>query len=260
MPIQPVASDCSSTAPSERGSLRSITVMLSSPRKPPSNTLLPSRSTLLTQLAKLISSLWKQRSSHSRSACAVADPIHVVDPPHRPRVDRRVEIAELPLVRGELAARVLELLEQQQPELVLGELRVDQRERHALEREVPRGEPRVLPLVGHRHHPHRVEVAPVAVADLRRDGGGGCAGIVAVEPARDVEQVALLAPQEPRQRTALHEPLVGGGLARGQRRVERVGLGLARGDDRVDGRRARRRVALSVNRRRSVTEPPAGTT
>jgi hypothetical protein len=27
---------------------------------------------------------------------AVADPIHVVDPPHRPRVDRRVEITELP--------------------------------------------------------------------------------------------------------------------------------------------------------------------
>ena len=166
---------------------------------------------------------------------AVADAIHVVDPPHRPRVDRRVEVAELPLVGGDLAAGVLELLEQQQPELVLGELRVDQRERHALEREVPRGEPRVLPLVGHRHHPHRVQVAPVAVADRAPRRRRRLRRVVAVEPARDVEEVALLAPQQPRQRAALHEPLVGGGLARGQPGVERVGLGLARGDDRVDG-------------------------
>ena len=56
---------------------------------------------------------------------AVADPIHVVNPPHRPRVDRRVEVAELPLVGGQLPAGVLKLLEQQQPELILGELRVD---------------------------------------------------------------------------------------------------------------------------------------
>ena len=162
IPIQPVASDCSSIAPSGLGSLRSITVMLSRPRNPPSKTLLPSRSTLLTQLVKLISSLWKQRSSHSRSAWPLRDAVHVVDAPHRPRVDRRVEIAELPLVGGQLPAGVLELLEQQHPELILGELRVDERERHALKREVPRGEPGVLPLVGHRHHAHRVQVAPVA--------------------------------------------------------------------------------------------------
>ena len=174
---------------------------------------------------------------------AVADPIHVVDPPHRPRVDRRVEIAELPLVGRQLPAWVLELLKQKHPELILGELRVDQRERHALEREVPCGEPRILPLVGHRHHPHRVQVAPAAVADRAPRRRRRLRRIVAVEPARHVEQVALLAPQEPRQRAALHEPLVGGGLVRGQPGVERVGFGLARGDDRVDGgERTRRRL------------------
>ncbi len=68
MPIQPVASDCSSTAPSGSGSLRSMSVMLSSPRKPPSKMLLPSRSTLFTHHAKLIRSLWKQRSRNARSA------------------------------------------------------------------------------------------------------------------------------------------------------------------------------------------------
>ena len=174
---------------------------------------------------------------------AVADPIHVVDPPHRPRVDRRVEIAELPLVGRQLPTWVLELLKQKHPELILGELRVNQRERHALEREVPCGEPRILPLVGHRHHPHRVQVAPAAVADRAPRRRRRLRRIIAVEPARHVEQVALLAPQEPRQRAALHEPLVGGGLVRGQPGVERVGLGLARGDDRVDGgERTRRRL------------------
>src|SRR2546430_9170890 len=45
MPIHPVASLCSSLAPAgSLSSLRSKTVMLSRPRKPPSKTLLPSRS------------------------------------------------------------------------------------------------------------------------------------------------------------------------------------------------------------------------
>ena len=66
--------------------------------------------------------------------------------------------------------------------------------------------------------------------------------IIAVEPARNIEQVDLLGPQEPRQRAALHEPLVGGGVSLGQPGVERVGLDLALGDDRVDrGERVRRR-------------------
>ena len=72
MPIQPVASRLLE-ALRRRGSvsLRSITVMLSRPRKPPSKTLLPSRSTLFTHQAKLMSSLWKHFSRNSRSALPV---------------------------------------------------------------------------------------------------------------------------------------------------------------------------------------------
>ena len=178
MPIQPVASDCSSTAPSGSRSLRSMTVMLSRPRKPPSKTLLPSRSTLLTHQAKLISSLWKHFSRKLAVGLAAADAVHVVDAPDGPRVHRRIQVGELPLVGGDLAGRVLELLEQQQPELLLGELGIDQRQRRAVEGEVPGREPRVLPLVRHGHHAHRVEVPPVRVADARaRVGGGGQAGL-----------------------------------------------------------------------------------
>src|SRR5258708_38892856 len=68
IPIHPVPSDCCRLEPSGSFSLRSTTVMLSKPRKPPSNTLLPSRSTLFTHHVKLISNLWKHCSRNFRSA------------------------------------------------------------------------------------------------------------------------------------------------------------------------------------------------
>ena len=67
MPIQPVASDCLSVMPGGNFWLRSTTVMLSRPRKPPSKTLWPSASTRLTHQAKLMSSLWKHFSRNFRS-------------------------------------------------------------------------------------------------------------------------------------------------------------------------------------------------
>ena len=81
---------------------------------------------------------------------AVADAIHVVDAPDRPRMDRRIEIREFPLICRDLSVGVLELLEQHQPQLFLREMRVDQRQHDCVKREVPCREPRVLPLVGHR--------------------------------------------------------------------------------------------------------------
>ena len=47
---------------------------------------------------------------------------------------------------------------------MLGELGIDLRERHHVKREVPRREPRILPLVGHGHDVARVQVPPVGVA------------------------------------------------------------------------------------------------
>src|SRR5438132_2674956 len=85
---------------------------------------------------------------------ARANSIHVVNTPNGPGMNRRIQIGELPLVSGNLAVRMLKLFKQQEPQLLLRELRIDQRERHAMKRQIPRGEPRILPLIGHRQHAH----------------------------------------------------------------------------------------------------------
>ena len=101
-----------------------------------------------------------------------------------PRLHGRVDVAEVPLVRGQRAVRVLEPLPAQQHQLVLGERGVEVGQGDAVEGHVPRREPRVLPLVGHRHDVEGVEVLPSGVAlrqpvrrrrRLRR---------IAVQPAR----------------------------------------------------------------------------
>src|SRR5256886_15655827 len=57
--IQAVPSACSRCPPVGSGALRSKTPMLSSPRKPPSNTFLPNRSFRFTHQVKLQSSFEK---------------------------------------------------------------------------------------------------------------------------------------------------------------------------------------------------------
>ena len=67
MAIHEVPSDCSRRPPPGSGAERSNTPMLSSPRKPPSKTLLPWKSLRLTHQVKFSSSFWKARSRNSRS-------------------------------------------------------------------------------------------------------------------------------------------------------------------------------------------------
>ena len=119
-------------------------------------------------------------------AVALARPLLVdlVDAPGRPRVHGRVHVAEGPLVGRQLPVRVHVPLAQQQHELLLGEVGVDEGERDAVEREVPRGVPGVLPLVRHRD-----DVGVEEVASSRRCGrasrsfgGSGPCGIAA-QPA-----------------------------------------------------------------------------
>jgi hypothetical protein len=74
----------------------------------------------------------------------------------------------------------------------------------------------------------------VVVADPLPAGGRGLGGVVAVEPLRHVEEIGLLRPEQPRQGPPLHEPLVGRGLRRADRRVEGIGLRLPLGDDPID--------------------------
>ena len=97
--------------------------------------------------------------------------IDLVDAPHRPGVDRRVDVAEGPLVGRDLPVGVHVPLAQEQDQLGLGELGVDHGQRDHVERQVPGGVPRVLPLVGHRDDVLVVEVRPLVIApDLARRG------------------------------------------------------------------------------------------
>jgi len=140
---------------------------------------------------------------------------------------------------------VLEPLPAHDEQLVLRERRVDVGQGDGVERQVPGGEPRVLPRVRHREDVPGVHVGPGRVParpSLRR---GWRLRRVTVQPALDVVAVELLAPDHPRERLTGDEPLV---LARGGRdhlAVELVRLGAARREDLVEpgaerGRRRRR--------------------
>ena len=144
----------------------------------------------------------------------------------RPRLHRRVDIAEVPLVCRQRTVRVLEPLPAQQDQLVLRERRVHMRQRHAVEPQVPRGEPRVLPLVRHRHDVEGLEVAPPGVAPVQPLVRRRRLGRVAVQPAGHVVVEQLLAPQQPAERLPHHHPLISGRVLRRQLGVELVGLGL----------------------------------
>src|SRR5262245_4546766 len=75
--------------------------------------------------------------------------VNLEDTPRCPRVDGWVHVAERPLVRRQLPVGMHVPLAGEQPELMLCELSIDKRERDAVEGQVPRGIPRIFPLVRH---------------------------------------------------------------------------------------------------------------
>jgi len=118
----------------------------------------------------------------------------------------------------------------EQDELVLRKRRVDVRERHRVERKVPRREPGVLPRVRHRKNVVGVKVPPPAVADRLVPRRGRRLAGVTVKPERDVVAVELLAPHHSGKCLAGEQRLLGWGFARDQATVERVsflGAGVA---------------------------------
>ena len=125
---------------------------------------------------------------------------------------------------------MLKLLEQHQPELFFGELRVDKRQRDGMKRQVPCREPGILPFVWHREHPHGVQVTPVPVSD-RRAGSGGGSGVVALQPSGHIEKVNLLRPEQTRKRLPLNQPLVFARFGWINRFVEFIRFGAALPND-----------------------------
>ena len=152
-------------------------------------------------------------------------PLDLEEVQRRPRVHRGIHVAEVPLVCRDLPVRVGVQAPEHQGELFLGEVEVDQGQRHRVKRQVPGRVPRVLPLVGHRDEIAVEHVEPLGVPD------GLCAApeqrmcVVLVEPAIDVEQVVLLGPQHPGERLPMDPPLVLGEGPGGNPVVELVGIG-----------------------------------
>ena len=102
----------------------------------------------------------------------------------RPGMHRRVDVAEFPFVGRQLTVRVHVPFARQQHELLLGEVRIDQRQGDAVKREVPGGVPRILPLVRHRDDVGVVEVPPVARCARARARRRRRLHRVAVQPLR----------------------------------------------------------------------------
>src|SRR6516225_4960598 len=97
---------------------------------------------------------------------AVQRLLHAVEKNSRPGLYWRVDVAEIPLIGRDLTGRVQIDLAQKQVELLLGEIAIDNRQRERVKREVPRGEPGILPLVRHRDDMIADHVEPLAVANL----------------------------------------------------------------------------------------------
>src|ERR1700722_15949548 len=100
---------------------------------------------------------------------------------------RWIEIGKLPLVCRYLTIRMLKLLKEQQPEVFFGELRIHQRQRGALESQVPCGEPGKLPFVRNRHDPHGIQVPPMHITNFL--ASFRWSNRIALEPAVYIKKV-----------------------------------------------------------------------
>ena len=225
MPIQPVASDCSST--------RAVGAALAAvddgdvvqPEEAALEDVVPLAVDLVDPPGEVDQQLVEAALEEVAVGLARADPVHVVDPPDRPGVDRRVEVGELPLVGRDLAVGVLELLEEQDPELLLGELAGRPGRRRRSGTPGPRRRTRGTPTCRAWSSPASSSgAASAGCGSSAREAGGGQVGVVAVEPDVDVEEVALLGPEQPGERLALDRAARRRLLRRVDRLVELVGL------------------------------------
>ncbi len=150
--------------------------------------------------------------------------LDVVDTPACPRVHRRIEIGELPLIGRNLAVGMLKLFEEQMRQAFLRELRIHQRERYARESQVPGSEPGIFPSIGNGQDAHGIQMTPMRVTNIgtrrRRLRTGG----ISVHPLTYVEEIDLLAPEQTGEGATLYLTLLGICTRWSDTGVERVGF------------------------------------
>ena len=143
--IQAVPSACSRCPPVGNGALRSKTPMLSKPRNPPSKTFLPNRSLRFIHQVKFSSSLLNADLRKLTSASPRSDQLGSIQEQRRKGVDRRVHVAEVPLVCRHLTVRMQVEPAEHQCHLLLGEVRVHDREWQRVEGQIPGRDTRDTP-------------------------------------------------------------------------------------------------------------------
>ena len=191
--------------------------------------------------------LMKDPLQETAIALAALHPFRAEGLERAERVDRRIDIAEVPLVRRDLAVRVQITIAQHQLDLVLGEVDIDQRQGAAVKRQIPGGEPRIFPAVGHGDHVAGLEMLPLAIAPIA--AAGRRREPVALEPHLDIVVEELLAPDHAGERLA-HDPVIFG-ASLGQEFVEKdVCFALPRREHDLaacEGRRERMRRQYEID-------------
>ena len=141
----------------------------------------------------------------------------------RPGMNRRVHVAEIPLVGRDLTAGMQVNSLEHQLHLLFGEVGVHDRQRQRVEGQIPGRVPGILPLVGHRddvlvEHVEPLRVPGVAISGMQR------VGVVLIQPVVAVEEEELLAPEHAGQRLTHDVGRVGTHRWRRDRLVKLVGF------------------------------------
>ena len=110
-------------------------------------------------------------------------------------MNRRVHVAKSPLVGGQLPVGMHVPFAQKKNELLFGKIRIDQRKRNAVKRQIPRGIPRILPFVGHGNNVVVVKMRPVLVAAVPSAVRRLRTRRIAFEPRAHVVVIKLFGPE-----------------------------------------------------------------
>ena len=123
--------------------------------------------------------------------------LDLVDTPRGPGMHWRIHIAERPFVSRQLPVRMHVPFAQQEHELLFSELGINQRERHAVKRQVPGRVPRILPFIRHRDDIGVVDMFPIVVATIPSFGWRRGRFGIAIQPLLDNVVIVLLGPEQP---------------------------------------------------------------
>src|SRR5262249_15375399 len=151
-----------------------------------------------------------------------------------PARHRRIHIAEIPFVGGNVAVGMLVPFPNDEIELRLGESRIDERERDAMESEVPGRVPRVLPGIRHRHHAFVVKVAPSGIASLFSLFRWWRKCRIAFQPLVNDVVIKLLRPKHPSERLALNRTFFSAQFSRTKLKIKLVCLGATLIEERLE--------------------------